>query len=202
MLKKTMTYTNLDGVVVTEDFYFNMTKAELIKMAVKEGAGFQDYLTKIVEADDRNEIIEIFEKMVGMSYGEKIDGRFIKKPEFFEAFKSTEAYSDFFYEILTDSQKAAAFVNGVLPKDLLDEASTDLPVQTHQNVFETHKEEPAEVDGQTGPDDPEQLTDDDLLYRLGLDEPVEVTVTNGFTDDQIREMSKATLRRQPRAVLN
>ena len=32
MLKKTITYTDYNGVERTEDFYFNLTRAELMEM--------------------------------------------------------------------------------------------------------------------------------------------------------------------------
>lgn len=123
MLKKTLTYTNLDGKTITEDFYFNMTKAELIKLNLKEGEGFQDYLTKIVESGDGAAIIENFEKLVRLSYGVRTaDGKFKKDPDDFDAFMATEAYSDFFLELVTDAKASADFVNAVMPSELVEEA--------------------------------------------------------------------------------
>lgn len=197
MLKKTMTYTNLDGDDVTEDFYFNMTKAELIKLQLREGEGFQDYLNKIVKAGDGSAIIETFEKLIGLSYGEKVDGRFIKKPEYFEAFKSTEAYSDFFYELVTDAKISADFINAVMPNELVAQAQAaqaSRPVV--QNVFDAHKESITEKDQ---PESGFELSDTELLAAMGVEEAE--LLTNGLTDYQIKSMSPATLRNQPREVL-
>lgn len=120
MYKKTVTYTDYNGVERTEDFYFNLTKAELMKMEIGTSGGMAEMLTKIVAAKDAPTIINIFEDLVLNAYGEKSsDGRrFIKNDEVKNAFKQTEAYSTIFMELATDDEKAAEFINGIIPADL------------------------------------------------------------------------------------
>lgn len=120
MYKKTVTYTDYNGVERTEDFYFNLTKAELMKMEIGTSGGMAEMLTKIVAAKDAPTIINIFEDLVLNAYGEKSsDGRrFIKNDEVKNAFKQTEAYSTIFMELATDDKKAAEFINGIIPADL------------------------------------------------------------------------------------
>ena len=83
MLKLTKTYTDYDGNERTEDFYFNLSKAELTKLEMSETGGLINFLQKIISAQDGKTIIETFEKIILMSYGEKSpDGRrFIKNDE-------------------------------------------------------------------------------------------------------------------------
>ena len=118
MLKKTMTYVDYDGNQRTEDFYFNLTKAEIMEMDLSASGGLDKLITKIVAEQDGAKIIEIFKKIILGAYGEKsLDGkRFVKSPELSEAFSQTEAYSDLFMELATDAEKAAAFINGIVPK--------------------------------------------------------------------------------------
>jgi len=120
VIKKTITYEDFNGNQQTEDFYFNLTKAELIEMEVSEEGGLGEYLTKIGESNDGAKIIEWFKKIVLISYGEKSpDGkRFIKNQELRDSFASSEAYSELFMELATDAKAASAFMNGVVPKDL------------------------------------------------------------------------------------
>lgn len=108
------TYTNFNGDEVTGVFRFNLTEAELTKLyAVTEG-GLEDYVKKITEENDRAKLIEIFEKLLDMSYGEKTaDGDFMKSPEILAKFKAKAVYSDLYMEWLTDAAKAAEFINGV-----------------------------------------------------------------------------------------
>lgn len=117
MLKKTITYTDYNGMERTEDFYFNLTKAEVMDMEMGIEGGMVEMINKIVAAKDNPSIIEIFKKLVLQAYGEKsADGRrFIKSEELSTAFSQTEAYSDLYIELATNADKAAEFVNGILP---------------------------------------------------------------------------------------
>lgn len=117
MLKKTMTYTDYDGNERTEDFYFNLTKAEVTEMEMSHTGGMVKLLEKIVAEQDVKRIIEIFKDLILRAYGEKsADGkRFVKNQELRDSFAQTEAYSDLFMELATDAEAASAFVNGILP---------------------------------------------------------------------------------------
>lgn len=120
MLKKTITYTDYNGLERKEDFYFNLSKAEIATMEMSTEGGLAEMITKVVEAKDQVAIIKIFKDLVLSSYGEKSpDGkRFIKSDELSTAFSQTEAYSIIFMELATDADKAAEFVNGIIPTDM------------------------------------------------------------------------------------
>lgn len=120
MLKKTITYTDYNGVERKEDFYFNLTKAEITEMELGTVGGLVETLQKIIDAKDAPSIIRCFKDLVLKSYGEKsADGkRFIKNDEIREAFSQTEAYSILFMELATNAEEASKFVNGIIPSDL------------------------------------------------------------------------------------
>lgn len=119
MLKKTITYTDYNGVERTEDFYFNLTKAEIMEMELSTTGGLAEMIKKIVAAQDTPTIIKIFKSLILKAYGEKsADGkRFIKSDELSEAFAQTEAYSILFMELATDADAGSKFVNGIVPGD-------------------------------------------------------------------------------------
>lgn len=125
MLKKTVTYTDYNGVERTEDFYFNLTKAEITEMELSTAGGFAEMLQKVVAAQDAPSIIKVFKDLVLKAYGEKSpDGkRFVKSEEISTAFSQTEAYSQIFMELATDSKAAAAFANGIVPGDMKADAA-------------------------------------------------------------------------------
>lgn len=117
MLKKTITYTDYNGTERTEDFYFNLSEAEITEMEMSTTGGFADMIQRIVNAQDIPSIIKIFKDLLLKSYGEKSpDGkRFMKSEELSTAFSQTEAYSILFMELATDADAAASFVNGIVP---------------------------------------------------------------------------------------
>ena len=127
MIKKTMTYTDFNGNERTEDFYFNLTKAEITKMELSTKGGLAEMIQRIVAAQDTPAIIEVFEDLIKRAYGVKTpDGRgFIKRAEDLEAFMATEAYSQLFMELATDADAASKFVNGVVPADMAKQAAIE-----------------------------------------------------------------------------
>lgn len=117
MLKKTITYTDYNGVECTEDFYFNLSKAEVMEMEMSTAGGLAEKIQKIVAAQDAPSIIKVFKELVLKAYGQKSpDGkRFVKSDELATAFSQTEAYNQLFMELATDADAAAEFINGIVP---------------------------------------------------------------------------------------
>ncbi len=119
MLKKTITYIDYDGNERTEDFYFNLSKAEIMEMELSMPGGMAQMLNKIVAAQDGEKIIKVFKEIILKAYGEKSpDGkRFIKSEELSTTFSQTEAFSQLFIELATNDDAAAQFINGIIPAD-------------------------------------------------------------------------------------
>ena len=80
MLKITKTYEDWNDTERTEDFYFNLTEAEITELQIGTVGGFAETIEKIVNAKDQSELIKIFKELVLMAYGKKsADGkRFMK----------------------------------------------------------------------------------------------------------------------------
>lgn len=124
MLKLTRTYTDFNDLVRTEDFYFNLTQAEIMEMEVSVDGGLVEMINRITAAKDGKQIISLMKDIVLRSYGEKSpDGRrFIKNQEIRDAFEQTTVYSDLFMELATDAKKAADFVAGIIPAQKTENA--------------------------------------------------------------------------------
>lgn len=120
MLKRNITYENFDGETVTETFYFNLTKTEIIELEVSYQSGLEGMLKRIIESEDRRALISEFKKIILLAYGEKSpDGkRFIKSDELREEFAQTAAFDALFIELATDDEAGAVFVKGILPTDI------------------------------------------------------------------------------------
>lgn len=120
MLKKTIPYDDFNGLKRKEDFYFNLTEAELTEMELSAEGGLQEQTKRMLASKDGAAIIKFFKDIVLRSYGQKsLDGRnFIKNDEIRADFASTNAYSILFMELATDADKAAEFVNGIIPNSV------------------------------------------------------------------------------------
>lgn len=117
MLKKNIKYTDFNGVEREETFYFNLTKAEMIEMEMSVDGGFSEFIAKVVQTKDQKVLMKLFRDFILKAYGEKSDDgkRFLKSPEISANFAATEAYSELFMELLSDTDAAAKFINGLAP---------------------------------------------------------------------------------------
>lgn len=120
MLKKRITYTDYNGEERTEDFYFNLSKAEIMEMEMGVTGGLTELIKKVMATKDIPSVMKIFKDLILRAYGEKsADGkRFMKSEELSREFSQTEAYSILFMELATNADEAAKFVNGIIPADL------------------------------------------------------------------------------------
>lgn len=124
MLKKNIKYVDYDGNDRSEDFYFNLNKAEIVELELGTTGGLTKTLEKIVQEKDNKRIVEYFKAIILKAYGEKsADGRrFIKSQELRDSFEQTEAYSELFMELSSNAKAAADFISGIVPKEAADAA--------------------------------------------------------------------------------
>lgn len=138
MIKKTIKFHDLDGNELTQDFWFHLSKAELLEMELSTSGGLKDAMQRLIDKRDGENIMKTYKELILQSYGERsLDGlKFLKEDEngrpLYKDFMQTEAYSELFTSLVTDDVAAAEFFNGVLPKEVLEkmaeeEAAGNLP---------------------------------------------------------------------------
>lgn len=131
MLKKSITYTDFNGVERTEDFFFNLTKAEIMELELGVTGGLTAMVQGVVMAQDTPSLIKIFKELILKSYGEKsADGkRFIKINDagvsLANNFAQTEAYSELFMLLATNEDEASNFIRGIVPSDVSERMDDD-----------------------------------------------------------------------------
>ena len=118
MLKKTITFTDYNEVERTEDFYFNLTKTEVSEIELSITGGLVKMLERIIQEQDTKKVLELLKDIVHRAYGEKsVDGRrFIKNQELLDSFIQTEAYNELFFELITNADTTANFINAIIPQ--------------------------------------------------------------------------------------
>ena len=120
MLKKTVTYKDLNGKERTETFYFHYFESEIMDMEMSEEGGLAERIQRIIDAKDQASLLKVIKKFVIDAYGVKSDDgrRFNKSQEVKDAFVECPAYSKIYMELLTNDELAAEFVNKVVPEDM------------------------------------------------------------------------------------
>lgn len=114
MIKKTITYKDYDGEVITEDFYFNLSKPELVKLDAFYG-GLQKRLDKVKADRDYFTLYEMFENIIKSSYGVKSEDRkrFVKSNDISDSFLQSRAYEVLFNELIVNEEAINDFMSKV-----------------------------------------------------------------------------------------
>lgn len=131
MLKKTITYRDYNDVERSEDYYFNISRAELVLMENSRAGGMKAYYERIVQAKDDVAIMECFKELIHRSIGIKSDDgkRFIKSEEIATSFEQSEAYSELLMELFSDPEIALEFMAKIMPPTLAKEAEAGARAQ-------------------------------------------------------------------------
>jgi hypothetical protein len=158
VLKKTITYEDFNGETVSEDFFFHLSKAELVELEMSHKEGLSEALQRIVDAEDNKQIVAEFKNIILTAYGKRSpDGkRFIKNQELRDEFMSTEAYSTLFMELVTETDKAVEFINGIIPAGMgeveekpaiaaVPEVTPEPKIVTRKDIIEMAPEELAKL---------------------------------------------------------
>ena len=116
MYKKVIEYEDFNGQQRKDTFYFNLSKAELMEMELSTQAGVEEMIRMLIATKDNAKIVETYKGLILKSYGIKSeDGtRFIKTQELRDAFEQSNAYSEFFIELLSDTDEQVRFINAVV----------------------------------------------------------------------------------------
>lgn len=138
MYKTNVTYENFDGEQVTKTLYFNLTKAEITKLQLSYKEGFDKYVETVIHPVDENgnkvdpdpqKIMDLFEMLILKAYGVRNDDGFIKDETKTKVFVTSEAYSELFMRLLSDEKAQTEFFMGIMPKDLVAQAQTEIEKQ-------------------------------------------------------------------------
>jgi hypothetical protein len=184
VLKKDITFQDLEGNTVTETHYFNLSKADLIELQLSKQGGFEEWLKRVIRAEDGKALVRELKDIILMAYGKRSeDGtRFIKNPQLRAEFADTEAFSELFSEIALDSDKASEFINAVMPRELVEQTRDQM------SVFDKDEPQPAETAVSSPPTEDKPL---DIITRKELIElppaDIQARIANGaiIQDDTI-----------------
>lgn len=121
MVKKTYTYTDYNGNERTETHYFDLNESEVIEIEMLTDGGLVDTIKRITDEKHSRELYLFFKDFVLKTYGKKSpDGTlFLKDDKIRHEFSCSIPYNMLVKELITDTQAAIDFFNGVIPKGSL-----------------------------------------------------------------------------------
>lgn len=148
MFKKTITFTNFNGEKITKDFYFHLSKAELVRMGAD--STMEERLNRMISAKDNVAIMQEFEQLIRLAVGIRSeDGNsFIKSPEAQAQFMFSPAYDELLVELVTNADAAVDFVQQLLPEKMQKELREQMGIKSDTT---------AETDNRPGPQMPDWI---------------------------------------------
>lgn len=168
MIKQEIEYEDFDGVKHVETHYFHLSKKKLMSLTA-QGADFQEKLERVGKSANGAEIMQTFTEIVGHAYGERIEGdasAFRQSPEISARFLDSLAFEAFLMKLITDVNFAVNFVNGILPKDLLELAAK--AENTHNPVVTPHPDGSVDIGDR-------KFTREEFVRASGLKNPYDST---------------------------
>lgn len=73
MYAKEITYNDYNGVERKETFLFDLSEAEILEMELSTVGGFEQYVNKIINAQDTPQLVKLFKELILKAYGVKSD---------------------------------------------------------------------------------------------------------------------------------
>lgn len=139
MISKTIKYVDYNGEERVEDFYFNLTPAEMSEMSLSVNGGLEKFLVDMLQKQDTMETFKWFKAFILKAYGEKsLDGKyFMKSEEISHRFECCPAYNVLFMEITENAESASKFFNSVIPEvpeDKKLEAQARVSQMLHKDI--------------------------------------------------------------------
>lgn len=143
MIKKTITFKNMDGVEITEDWYFGLSPADVAELELTSGGRLSERLLSIGQSleehkDDEEklvrangaEIMQLFKELLMASVGKRSDDgrRFVKTDDLRDDFVQTGSYSELLMQLVTNPDEAADFVSGILPSEAIEKMQQGRPM--------------------------------------------------------------------------
>lgn len=117
MVSKEITYQNVDGKTVTEVAYFHLNKGDLMEIEVEFDEGFDVHAKKVVEKQNKKEILNLFKYLISKAYGVRTEeGGFYHDEAKTRKFMQSEAYGELLFSLASNEAEIKSFMEGIMPK--------------------------------------------------------------------------------------
>lgn len=146
MFKKTIKYFDFNGEQQEQDFYFHLSKADLIELAAD--GNLREKLERIIATKDNRAIFQEFKSLVRMGAGIRSDDgqRFDKSPEAKAQLMDSPAFDELVLELCTNQHAAADFVKNLIPEKMMKETRDRLGIKDSDQQAPDPFKVPAEDD--------------------------------------------------------
>lgn len=157
MIKKTLTYTDIDGTEVKEDVYFHLFNRDLRRM-IRNGEfdRLQTIGKKMTEltpdmpaSEVMNTVMDAVDIIVKAAYGKRVkDGdrtRFVKNEKSTELFMSSEAYDALGDDFINNPESLTEFMTNLFPDNARNQARDYIEKHPDDDAVKNYLEAQAQL---------------------------------------------------------
>lgn len=117
MLKKAITYKDIDGITVTEEYHFQIDRSEASKILMIEGDDYGEQLKKLVAQREGKKIMEAFDNLLSAAVGKREGKLFLKSDDIYKQFRFSGAYDQFFMELINSEDSGGSQLAAMFPAE-------------------------------------------------------------------------------------
>jgi hypothetical protein len=142
VIKKEITFTNIDGEEVTEEWWFGLEPSDVVDMEIAHLPNPAQYLMQIMEDHDSRALLELWRELMWRSAGKRIGKLFVKDEATLREFKYGGAYNAIFSEVCSSDDIGAAFFTSILPENIQQKIKEETNQEfTEQQLLEMSDED-------------------------------------------------------------
>lgn len=121
MFKKTIKYKNFNGEEKEKDFYFHLSKGDLVALGADNS--LEQRISRMMATNDGPNILKEFKEIIRLAVGVRSDDgeTFDKSPEAQAALMSSPAFDELLMELITNAGAAESFIKNLIPTDMRNE---------------------------------------------------------------------------------
>jgi hypothetical protein len=129
--------------------------------------GYGEYIQRVVKSNNGAAIMNLFKELLQSSCGFREGNEFIQSEEYSERFINSAAFDALLTIFLTNPDEASVFVNGIMPRELMELAERPIKdVQIPENAVA------AKVGSGPAIADLDPVTFEDMMKASGLTNPL------------------------------
>jgi hypothetical protein len=132
-----ITFPDIDGNVVTEEWWFQLDETDAIEMdilhdALKSDGDPESFLQGIMDRKDSKMLLRLWKEILLNSVGRREGKKIVKDKATVDEFQYGGAYRKFFGEIITSEDAGVKFFMNLMPQDVQQKAA-EKAARTYSN---------------------------------------------------------------------
>lgn len=114
-VKRTISFKNLDGQDVSEDWYFSLDEADAAELDLAHRKDLAEYLADIDKNKNTKEMLNVWRALLFASVGKRDGNLLVKDETTLRQFKFGGAYKQMFAELVESPDAGAEFFVSIMP---------------------------------------------------------------------------------------